>query len=692
MEFDFKSCFWDPHDDGVNILLQHISDGIKSLSTLEQFFRSKAEISKDYARRSGAMGEKLKKDISKNPDFGNLNEMLLSLLSVEKARAAAYSKQYELIQSDLYQQIKLFTDNMKASYTTLSGKIENLRKDKLEKRKGCEELAKRLKEAEVKYRDYKLNENNIIGSRKTEQNNREIIKWETNVKEISTQLTVLKHEYKASQKFWLKSWALISEQLQGMEYERISFIQSKLQEYININMETSILEQTKLDFLNNELATFTAWDDIKKFSSDYGTGRLKDKHQKSSTRPVSYASSANRTDIPLTSYANTNDDKRNNLSKRESYMEDIRQLSDQFQRTHMSRNNNSLNKGKQNYYNIRQTETTENASTPHMGYATYDDEKTLPVIKQRSKGKFNRYSLHESHLPNYVKMDEDVLASPVEKVETQSEDVSQQETAYKNDENRSTPQHIKTHSESSATSSSSNPTDFSGHINRRRRSIESMSTSVTSIASSIDDNQRFAKSWNSTNNRKRKSMSHISSLLNNSTTTILQASNNDYNNITNNTNAQLNGSTGSRPNGTRQNSTNTILMKSLDMSRSTRRKSLVKDPSSNDPIEDAILEMNKLQGGVAKDIRMGRVNDNGVIVTLPVVTRSGNSVIKYAKALYPLLDNNSPEVINFDKNDYLLITEEINEEWYLGEVYDNDKIHPAHKIGLIPYNFIKILD
>ncbi|KAK5962649.1 formin-binding protein HOF1 PWA37_005088 [Arxiozyma heterogenica] len=692
MEFDFKSCFWDPHDDGVNILLQHISDGIKSLSTLEQFFRSKAEISKDYARRSGAMGEKLKKDISKNPDFGNLNEMLLSLLSVEKARAAAYSKQYELIQSDLYQQIKLFTDNMKASYTTLSGKIENLRKDKLEKRKGCEELAKRLKEAEVKYRDYKLNENNIIGSRKTEQNNREIIKWETNVKEISTQLTVLKHEYKASQKFWLKSWALISEQLQGMEYERISFIQSKLQEYININMETSILEQTKLDFLNNELATFTAWDDIKKFSSDYGTGRLKDKHQKSSTRPVSYASSANRTDIPLTSYANTNDDKRNNLSKRESYMEDIRQLSDQFQRTHMSRNNNSLNKGKQNYYNIRQTETTENASTPHMGYVTYDDEKTLPVIKQRSKGKFNRYSLHESHLPNYVKMDEDVLASPVEKVETQSEDVSQQETAYKNDENRSTPQHIKTHSESSATSSSSNPTDFSGHINRRRRSIESMSTSVTSIASSIDDNQRFAKSWNSTNNRKRKSMSHISSLLNNSTTTILQASNNDYNNITNNTNAQLNGSTGSRPNGTRQNSTNTILMKSLDMSRSTRRKSLVKDPSSNDPIEDAILEMNKLQGGVAKDIRMGRVNDNGVIVTLPVVTRSGNSVIKYAKALYPLLDNNSPEVINFDKNDYLLITEEINEEWYLGEVYDNDKIHPAHKIGLIPYNFIKILD
>lgn len=688
MEFDFKSCFWDPHDDGVNILLQHISDGIKSLSTLEQFFRSKAEVSKDYARRSGAIDEKLKKDISKNPDFGKLNDMLLSLSSVEKARAAAFSKQCELIQSDLYQQVKLFSDNMKASYTTLSGKIENLRKDKMEKRKGCEELAKRLKEAEVRYRDYKLNENNIIGSRKTEQNNREIIKWETNVKEISTQLTVLKHEYKASQKFWLKEWALISEQLQEMEYGRISFIQSKLQEYININIETCILEQTKLDFLNNELTTFTAWDDIKKFSSDYGTGRLKEKHQKSSKRPVSYASSATTTDIHTNSNSSTSNDKRIALSKRESYMEDIRQLSNQLQKTYMSRNNNSLNKAKPSYSYVQQTEATTPTFTPHMDYTTQNDEKSLPVIKQRSKGKFNRYSLHESHLPSYSKATEDMLAFSTEKVTAQSKDASQQEAVYKNDTNNSTSQHIKTHSESSTTSSSSNPTDFSSHVNRRR-SVESMSTSVTSIASSIDDNQRFAKSWNSTNNRKRKSMSHISSILNNSTTTTVQASSNEHNDLTK---TQLNGSVGSCPNETRQNSTNTILMKSLDVSRSTRRKSLVKDPSSNDPIEDAILEMNKLQGGITKDIRMGRVNDNGVIVTLPIMTRSGNSVIKYAKALYPLLDNNSPEVINFDKNDYLLITEEINKEWYLGEVYDNDKIPPAHRVGLIPYNFIKVLD
>ena len=691
MDFDFASCFWDPHDDGVNILLQHISDGIKSISTLEQFFRSKAEIAKDYSRRYGAVNEKLKKDVSKYPDFGRLNDVLFSLSSIERARAAAFSKQCEMIHNNLYQQTKLFGDNMRASYTTISGKIENLRKDKSVKRKGCEDLAKRLKEAEIKYREYKLNEDNIIGSKRTEQNKREIIKWETNVREISTQLSVLKQEYKASKRFWLGEWESISKQLQNMEYERISFIQSKLQEFISISMETCVLEQTKLDFLNNELTTFTAWDDIKKFSSEFGTGRLKQKNKSTSTRPASYASSLNTTDLNINSNSNTDENMRATLSKRESYMEEIRKLSNQFQKTHLSRNINSFNKSQQNFSQFPKTETTIKNSVPHMDYISNSDEKTLPVIKQRAKGKFNRYSLHESHLPSYSNANKDISTFSMEKIIGPTKDVSKQDYSYKNDENDSAFQHNKAGSQASTTSTSSNPTDFSSQINRRR-SAESISTSVTSIASSIDDNQRFAKSWNSTQNRKRKSMSHISSDLNDSTETNTHYLSNKYHENTNNTKSQLYGSTRSYPNETRQNSTSTILMKSLDTPKSTRRKSLVKDPSSNDPIEDAILEMNRIQSGITRDKRMGRVNDNGIIVTLPLVTRSGTPVIKYAKALYPLLNNNSPEVINFDKNDYLLITEEINGEWYLGEVYDNDKIHPAHRVGLIPYNFIKILD
>lgn len=685
MSFDYKSCFWDPNDDGVNILLQHVSQGIKSLSTLEQFFKLQSDLNKDHSRRTSAIEERLNKDLLKNPDFGQLNNALSSLSVLEKTRAAAFSKQAEFIQGQLYAETKLFNESTRAHYITITGKIGNLRKDKFDKRKGCEELTKRLKEAELKFRDYKLNENNIIGSKRIEQNNKEIIKWETNVKEISSQLSILKNEYKASQKFWLNEWAVITDFLQKMEMERIIFIQTKLQQFININSETSILEQTKLDWLNNELTTFTPMDDISKFASDFGTGRLKEKKrqrpqsmfQQSTISHQQSTISHQHSTTSTQQSTNSTPHQKDQMSKRESYMENIRQLSNQLQKTHVSRNDYNTNNTKiinqSPYHNLPQS--------PHPLQSGFNDnnnnsnqmEKPLPVIKQRTKTvtSQNRFSLHESQLPSYS---------------NQHETINNQKITQVSD---TIPQHNKTESESSTTSSSSNPTDFTSNLNRRR-SIESMSTSVTSMASSIDDNQRFAKSWNSTNNRKRKSMSHIASYLENQSI--------------GNTNTHNNEQTKSRSLSpsfveTRQPSTNTILMKSLDnnnnnniTSSRSRRKSLVVNPSSSSPIEDALLEMNKLQGGIAKDSKLGRVNDNGIIVTLPIVTRSGNPVIKYAKAKYPLLDNQSNEIINFDKNDYLLITEEINEEWFLGEVYDNERIDPNHRIGLIPFNFIHLLE
>ncbi|CAL9735981.1 cytokinesis protein 2 [Monosporozyma servazzii] len=644
MSFDFKSCFWDPHDEGVTVLLQHISQGIRSIATLEQFFKTRGELSKDYSRRLGAIDEKLNKDLNKTPDFGRLNDMLLSLSSIERARANAFSKQYGLIQSNLYHEIKIFNDNLKAKYTTLTGKIDMLQRDKFDKRKGCEDLSKRLNEAEMKYREYKLNENNIIGSKRIEQNNRDIIKWETNFKEIKSQLSILKHEYKASQRFWLKEWAIITQELQDLESERITFIQTKLSEFTNINIETSILEQTKLDYLNNELTTFTAMDDISKFSNDYGTGRLKEKHQ--------YHHQLQH-EPPRPHAASTHTTTDNNMmSKRESYMENIRQLSNQLQKSSLSRQKSISNRD-----NV--TIPSNNKLQNGLSSPVFPTETTLPVSKQRNT---NRYSLHESQLPSYSN-DQYERKPQSEQSQSPSYSNNQYERKPRSEQSNSPQnndrkpqydlQHNKTQSESSTTSSSSNPTDFTSHINRRR-SIESMSTSVTSIASTIDDNQRFAKSWNSTNNRKRKSMSHIASYLEQSPNT-----------------------TETKPiTATRTSSTNTILMKSLDTSK-------INIPH----------EMNKLQGGVAKDSKIGRVNDNGIIVTLPIVTKTGSPVIKYAKALYPLLDDTSaPEVINFDKNDYLLITEEINTEWFIGEVYDNEKIHPDHRFGLIPYNFIEILD
>lgn len=238
-------------------------------------------------------------------------------------------------------------------------------------------------------------------------------------------------------------------------------------------------------------------------------------------------------------------------------------------------------------------------------------------------------------------------------------------------------------------SSSSNPTDFS-HI-KKRQSMESMTTSVSSMANSIDDSQRFAKSWNSSN-RKRKSMSHLQ-------VPSSASSRSDDGERTPNSEHNLNEDD---YNTRRDTSTSTILFKPPVAVRGTsrghtHRQSMIMQDSSN-PIEDALYEMERIQSSSKPGTKTGNimdergvVRDRGITVTLPIVTSEGFPVIEYAKAMYPLIGNEAPGLANFHKGDYLLITEIVNKDWYKGEVYDNDRIDRNHRIGLIPYNFIQLL-
>lgn len=194
MSYSYEACFWDPNDNGVNILLGHISQGIKSCDSMIHFFKQRSELEKDYARRLGAITGKLDKDIGTNMDYGKLNETFNVVLSVEKARAQSHSKQSEILFRQIYTDTKAFAANLQARYTTLSGKIERLRMDKFNKKKGCEVLQKKLQDAQIRFRDLQLNENNMIGAKRVEHNKRELLKWESNSQEYKVQLDVLKQE------------------------------------------------------------------------------------------------------------------------------------------------------------------------------------------------------------------------------------------------------------------------------------------------------------------------------------------------------------------------------------------------------------------------------------------------------------------------------------------------------------------
>ena len=364
MSYDYESCFWDPQDNGVNILLTHIQTGIKSCDTIEHFFKQRTDLERDYSRRLGAINDKLIRDIESCPgaEFGMLGAAFRELLQAERSRAQGHSKQSEILYRQLYSDIKLFSSGLQAQYSTIAGKLEKLRGDKLSKRRGCEELERKLEEASTRARDLKLNQYNIIGAERVQLNQRELAKWENNVQEVKLQLTVLRQEYKASQKHWLREWGGVTKQLQDIDTARIQFLQSKLQGYSNAVMETAILEQSKLDMFNSMLGSFTAMDDISKFSHEYGTGRLKERHRKK-TQSNDNNSNNNNNNNKNDDDDGSQSDGRNTAgtsrlrasvmsnetggvtlySPRDSHLENVRKLSSQLQQKSTPKHQAALN-------------------------------------------------------------------------------------------------------------------------------------------------------------------------------------------------------------------------------------------------------------------------------------------------------------------------------------------------------------
>ncbi|SCU86261.1 LAMI_0D01156g1_1 [Lachancea mirantina] len=246
---------------------------------------------------------------------------------------------------------------------------------------------------------------------------------------------------------------------------------------------------------------------------------------------------------------------------------------------------------------------------------------------------------------------------------------------------------------SESSQESSNPTDFTSGV-RHRTSAESMSTSISSLANSIEDSQRFAKSWNSQNRRKSKTQS------------------------------QLLNSGGSATNyHSRSSSTDTTrIHKTFSPSTSSqRRKSMVWSQSAEDPLQEALETMRRTNQerlsssdsrvdvpvkspqhpkpmipfstntNAEKQPTSKRVMDSGHVVELPLKSSQGENVLRYARALYTYLDANEQQIVNFQKGDYLLLTEQVDQDWFIGEVYASPSIDPPYRIGIVPRNYIELL-
>lgn len=230
---------------------------------------------------------------------------------------------------------------------------------------------------------------------------------------------------------------------------------------------------------------------------------------------------------------------------------------------------------------------------------------------------------------------------------------------------------------SECSNNSSIPTDFTLNI-KTRASIDSMATSISSLASSINDAQRVAKSWNSQNRRKSRSLvtpiEGQDSGRSTSMDTTRRYDTSDPLHI---------GSTSYQQRRKSLALDVETALEVIEKEESEKKNNLREEQHANNKSSPGTID----QGFIPFTTRKTkRVVHNGKDVILPLKNSKDERVIGYAKALYSYNEPNDNGILNFQLDDYLLLSERLNKDWCIGEIYNT-----TGPQGLIPMNYVEEL-
>lgn len=636
-QYNYQLNFWDDQGKGVEILLEHVGKGFESCKCIVEYFEERSKLEKDYARRLGAISHLLQKQQTLHPDYGYMMKNMEDLRAQSSQLAQMHSKQAEQIYVQSYAQLKEFLSDSEVRLKTLDGRIRSLLEDKLQKHQIRENAMKKLEEAQVKQHK------TILGN-EASNNQHQLENWQSVVEELGHNCEVLSREYRKAEDRWLHEWVSLSIELQLLEESRIETMKTRLQEFTNFAIDTAVQEQTIMDKLNIALGTFTAQQDIQSFAYTHGTGRM---NLKSIGANISQRKSGSEfVDKHIKNMRKLS----SKLSNRKGSASKQQNL--QIPGPHMF----DFDDGASSVYSENDNKTTFPASgirpsygaparvgIPMLSKLNLEERiKTHPALKTRSlktcpngSSGHNIHHTCQGHIDDYTQ--------------------------------RNVPLHdadsIPKRKGSSDLSCNSNTSDFTDK--KISDGTDSMCTSISSFASSIDDEQRLTKCWNSNNRRKMRNAHNRKSF--------------EY----------KDSSKGSTYHTGNESGIEHVY------GATSRRKSLAKD------LEGALKELERAELANHRKVGYGdeekssirRSNERSVpfkknekTIDYPQFTSKGYNIIGHAKALYSYTEPNDNNILNFKMGDLLLLIEKLNVNWYIGEVHKGNGMH-----GLIPVNYIDIL-
>jgi hypothetical protein len=263
----FSNHFWGKQENGVNVLLTHFNNTKQTAEEIKAFYKERAAIEEDYAKRLIALS---RKSLGAH-EVGTLKTALDDIRLTTETLGKTHSNAASQFKVELEDPLTAFNSTLRTRRKAIHQLMEKLTKAKVNQQQVVDRAREKYEADCLKLNGYSAQQNLLLG-KELERNNQKLekvmISIESNKRDYQNSLRSLAEITER----WTNEWKVSCDKLQDLEEERVGFFKTNLWGYTNIVSTVCVSDDEGCENIRVALEKCDVNTDFEALINQRGTG------------------------------------------------------------------------------------------------------------------------------------------------------------------------------------------------------------------------------------------------------------------------------------------------------------------------------------------------------------------------------------------------------------------------------------
>ncbi|KAF9029105.1 hypothetical protein BDZ89DRAFT_986209 [Hymenopellis radicata] len=270
--YAFCNSFWGPGDAGVPVLLGKMKGSIKTMDELRTFWRERAIVEEDYAKRLSKLARSFSGGGMGRGEGGDLRTTLDTLILETANQAKHHTRLAHTLTAELEAKTSVFLTDLNGFKKSTISPIEKDWKAKMQQLEHVRRAKDKYEQDMVKINAYTA-QSTIVQGRDLDKVTLKLERARQSVVDTRREYEGFSKAYAEKAKEFESHWKSVCDACEDVEQERGEFAKDVLWAYANVVSTVCVMDDNSCEKLRLALEETDVERDVENFVRDHGTGR-----------------------------------------------------------------------------------------------------------------------------------------------------------------------------------------------------------------------------------------------------------------------------------------------------------------------------------------------------------------------------------------------------------------------------------